>query len=625
MKTKMRMWVARMARGRRGVAVIYLVAILLAVSFVPTGADHHSFVGSRGILHAAAGNISNEPDSYSFGNVSEGMVKATGLDAFTVTNVGNASVDISISGTNMTSGWLGEYAYRKAITVDSSSDGDLTNYAVRLMILKDEVTKTLHTTEHSATATAPSYAVAAASFAAADCGGLTRANGNLKIDLKASASLAAAGQTEITSGGTADVEEWHKQFVDVTSSYVTYTIPLSNWGFSGIQMDTTAINYIRWYARAVSGAVTIYWRNAYIVFDEGGNTVNLDGHCQDDFDDIRFTSADGTTELDYWVEEYDSGEMAVVWVEIPLIDSSEGAELFLYYDDSAVSSSGSAGEDTFAFFDDFPGGALNTTKWTSVIQDGGATVGVGSGVCIVEAEDIGVARILRTRDEDAIHSRFKFTECSATDRNRFNFGGTSDCGIFDSGSYLKVFYGGGLQSGVYDQYVAEGWYYRGVSNYISVDSCEWNLFKYYDTDSDGDVYHYDADYDPDPLSSSHWYKAGDTPTSGEGKITIDWTFELEYVADIPMVSDIAAAATTGHVWVLSDTATPGSDVFGLAAGLSGGSYDIVVKQTPTYNVLKAGLAASQTQDWGLQILAPSTISDYSAAMTGTVTLTAVES
>ena len=41
-------------------------------------------------------------------------------------------------------------------------------------------------------------------------------------------------------------------------------------------------------------------------------------HAQSGGEDVRFTAADGTTLLDYWIEFWDNvGDSAIVWVEVP--------------------------------------------------------------------------------------------------------------------------------------------------------------------------------------------------------------------------------------------------------------------------------------------------------------------
>ena len=79
--------------------------------------------------------------------------------------------------------------------------------------------------------------------------------------------------------------------------------------------------------------------------------------------------------------------------------------------------------------------------------------------------------------------------------------------------------------------------------------------------------------------------------------------------------------TGGTTWTLSDTATPGIATAGMKAGLDGGAYNIIVKKTAPFNILKASLASSASQAWGLQLLAPTNYTD-DTQKAGTVTLTA---
>jgi len=90
-------------------------------------------------------------------------------------------------------------------------------------------------------------------------------------------------------------------------------------------------------------------------------------------------------------------------------------------------------------------------------------------------------------------------------------------------------------------------------------------------------------------------------------------------------TDMVETGAGGYTWTLSDTATVGEDTYGLKAGLDDDddSFDAVVKKSETYNTLVSSLADSGTQDWGLQLLTPSSITDYTKGeMEATVTLTA---
>lgn len=88
------------------------------------------------------------------------------------------------------------------------------------------------------------------------------------------------------------------------------------------------------------------------------------GSIQSDYDDIRFTDSSGT-EIDYWLEEGYSSSAAGFWVEVPTINKTTGADIRMYYGNSAATSN-SNGTNTFSLFDTFEGSSLDPTKWESV-------------------------------------------------------------------------------------------------------------------------------------------------------------------------------------------------------------------------------------------------------------------
>lgn len=92
--------------------------------------------------------------------------------------------------------------------------------------------------------------------------------------------------------------------------------------------------------------------------DSAGN-VYVDGKTQTDFDDIRFTTDDGTSPLDYWLESKTDSNNAIFVVEVAADLSTADRTIYLYYGNSSASSS-SNGADTFLFFDDFSG---DLSKW----------------------------------------------------------------------------------------------------------------------------------------------------------------------------------------------------------------------------------------------------------------------
>lgn len=117
-----------------------------------------------------------------------------------------------------------------------------------------------------------------------------------------------------------------------------------------------------------AGAETNYQMRIQVDYHSGsdsGSTVHLDSHCNADFSDIRFTDDDGSTQLDYWMEQSTPGDYAVFWVEVKdNLDTSQ--QIYIYYGNDAAESK-SSGEDTFLFFDDYEDQDL--AEWSTVTGD----------------------------------------------------------------------------------------------------------------------------------------------------------------------------------------------------------------------------------------------------------------
>jgi uncharacterized repeat protein (TIGR01451 family) len=65
--------------------------------------------------------------------------------------------------------------------------------------------------------------------------------------------------------------------------------------------------------------------------------------------DVRFTGNDGETELDYWIESWNSS-LAYIWVRVPSLEAGNNT-IYMYYGNTGASST-SNGTATFIFFDD---------------------------------------------------------------------------------------------------------------------------------------------------------------------------------------------------------------------------------------------------------------------------------
>jgi hypothetical protein len=132
------------------------------------------------------------------------------------------------------------------------------------------------------------------------------------------------------------------------------------------------------------------YRKAIALTEKSGSTLSsyqvsltvsyVPSKMKSDFSDLRFTDSDKVTLLPFWIESYNASSAAIVWVKVPSIPAFGMKTVYMYYGNlSAVSASN--GTATFAFFDDFNDGIVNTSKWVTsgTVRETGGYLQVGSG------------------------------------------------------------------------------------------------------------------------------------------------------------------------------------------------------------------------------------------------------
>lgn len=128
--------------------------------------------------------------------------------------------------------------------------------------------------------------------------------------------------------------------------------------------------------------ITVHYGSGTDNDDDIYCTVGGVPHCKTDFGDIRFMGNDGSTELDYWMEEKVDSNNAIFWVEV--IDSLESNPVTIYvYYGNADAITTSNGDNTFLLYDHFLGDTLNPSKWiktagSAFVADSILTVGGSS-------------------------------------------------------------------------------------------------------------------------------------------------------------------------------------------------------------------------------------------------------
>ena len=161
-----------------------------------------------------------------------------------------------------------------------------------------------------------------------------------------------------------------------------YTYPEPSYGGWGSEESNWLAGWSHRKSHVInpaSGSGTNYQVKIVVHYGPGiDNNENayFNSQCRTDFGDIRFTDDDGVTELDYWIEEKVDSNYGVFWVEIRDDLNTASATIFVYYGNSAATTT-SNGENTFIFFEDFSNG-LNASKWYSE-----GNISVTGGECTI--------------------------------------------------------------------------------------------------------------------------------------------------------------------------------------------------------------------------------------------------
>ncbi len=87
-------------------------------------------------------------------------------------------------------------------------------------------------------------------------------------------------------------------------------------------------------------------------------TIPYDASMKTDFSDLRFTLSDGVTPISYWRERYVASTEAIFWIKVPSLPANTINSYFVYYGNSAASTTTSSGTSTFSVFDDFEDGGF---------------------------------------------------------------------------------------------------------------------------------------------------------------------------------------------------------------------------------------------------------------------------
>ena len=420
--------------------------------------------------------------------------------------------------------WLSGYNYRKQITINGSTAGAQTNYQMKLIVHKGSESETtiedftdisdltfqnMGTPTTSAgimsftsTTNDPAY-YKATSFSA-------DTYNKIKIRAKSASGGGTDAQIFWNRSGESYSEARSKHFTIISDGeFHEYTIDLGDhqyWSGTivGFRHDPFAVS-------GIAGQVD------YIkaVAEDGAGHVYLNNHCQDDFDDIRFTKSDGSTELDHWRESYVSGDRAVFWIEFDSIPASpSSANFYIYYDNPGASSE-SNGANTFPFFDDFSGSSLDSGRWPT--QNGSITVSNGEVRLDFPGTNYAYAQSASQNYQGILEFRAKYTY-------------DVDVARFGSGSYGALYGGtyGGRGIHIYS---------GGVYTLSTNDPGNYHRYKWIYKGAGGMDAYFDDTYKQNIAAATGNIGTQDIGNIGEasraGDAWYDWFFTRKYASPEP--------------------------------------------------------------------------------------------
>ena len=182
-------------------------------------------------------------------------------------------------------------------------------------------------------------------------------------------------------------------------------------------------------AGSPDGALTNYPVEITVIRGAGssaGSTLYAPD-CHVDFADIRFTAADGVTQLPYYLESV-VGSTATFLVNVPSIPASPGTTtIYIYWANPVVSTTTSDPDAARYTLDDFSGTSLNTDIWETF---GTATITVADGKLTITGDNIGYS---------GVRSKGMYT--GANDKIEVNANVEGQLG--DNGAFWIGFFGDG--------------------------------------------------------------------------------------------------------------------------------------------------------------------------------------
>lgn len=368
-------------------------------------------------------------------------------------------------------------------------------------------------------------------------------------------------------------------------------------------------------ARA-SGVVTNYQMKLLIGESSGatGEDVDCGGHCLSTFNDLRFTTSDGTTLLDYWIESISGttpNQLATVWIEFDSIGTSD-TTFYMYYGNSGASAA-SNGANTFIVFDDFERGNDGDTiggLWTETVAHAHISTAQSYGgtrsVNLVTAKTPAQATIPVTASDNVAIQMRLYKE--------------------DAANLIPISYGNGFKRPIVRWGIDEKIEYHNGSVYVDTGATcthsQWCLIGIrnivfssgkFDIVVNDTVVTSGADMYTDGISKNVNRVYGNDSATGSGNCWIDNFIVRNWRSTEPAWGTWGAEYSTAEYYSVSITADPLS----VTASLSGTPWPSLQQIIPAALSVTAGLLITSVS--AQMVIAPAALSATAELSCGDIT------
>ena len=260
--------------------------------------------------------------------------------------------------------------------------------------------------------------------------------------------------------------------------------------------------------------------------------VSYEAAMDGEFDDIRFTEADGTTLVDAWAEVIVTDTSATIWVEFPTTPANTVEQTYyMYYGHASPTNYWDIGA-TFLFGEDFSG---DLSKWT---QKTGTWSIVDGKLKTPNTSDIYI-----TNEASAITLYDYVAEYRAqwldtgTD-NTFAFNQRMDTGSFGARDGYGGYWRWANNGDRIDEYI-NGGAFALQTEATNVETTNWHKVKFTANGSALEFYSYDEvttnnnTVSTSDSTRSSGYLGFTRYGTNRGDTYIDWVFARKYAANPP--------------------------------------------------------------------------------------------